>query len=160
MNFVFLSAKGKTLDACTKTKFLLIYLDEVIRLSVKKSYRELLRRMSTYILSTAAGTGVSVILLLSFAALMYAFTLPLYFSGYLALVALGAGCIVSGIVAGRIKKRCGLKVGFRCGVIMLVLCALGALIFGRFDGSYALVKTITVVITGCCGGVIGVNRRR
>ena len=129
-------------------------------MSVKKSYRELFGRIRTYILSTAVGAGVSVILLLSFAALTYAFTMPLYFSGYLALVALGAGCIVSGIVAGRIKKRCGLKVGFRCGVIMLALCAFGALIFGKLDGSAALVKTITVVITGCCGGVIGVNRKR
>lgn len=129
-------------------------------MSIKKNYRELLSRMSTYILSTTVGAGVSVIFLLSFATLMYAFTMPLYFSGYLALVALGAGCIVSGIVAGRIKKRCGLKVGFRCGVIMLALCALGSLIWGRLDGSAALVKTITVVITGCCGGVIGVNRRK
>ena len=129
-------------------------------MSVKKSYRELFGRIRTYILSTAIGAGVSVILLLSFAALMYAFTMPLYFSGYLALVALGAGCIASGIVAGRIKKRCGLKVGFRCGVIMLSLCAVGALIWGNLDGSAALVKTITVVITGCCGGVIGVNRRK
>ena len=127
-------------------------------MSVKKSYRELLAKGSAYIFSVTAGAGAAAALLAVSALAMYVFQLPVYFAEYLSLLSFGTGCMVSGWVGGKLKKRHGLRIGFRCGVVMLALCGIGALLCGSLDGSAALAKTITAVITGCSGGVIGVNR--
>ena len=127
-------------------------------MSVKKSYRELLRKGSAYIISVTAGAASAAALLAVSALAMYIFQLPVYFAEYLSLLSFGTGCMVSGFTAGKLKQRHGLRIGFRCGVIMLALCCIGAVVCGSLDGSAALAKTITAVITGCSGGVIGVNR--
>ena len=144
---------------CHNHKSVLIHFDEVIALSETSKYTELAKRAGTYVLSTAAGAATAVIFLLLSALIMYVFGLPPYFAGFLSLFSLGAGCMLSGYICGRIKTRSGLRHGFRCAVILIALCVLGALICGTLDGSSALAKTFTAVITGCTGGVLGVNRR-
>ena len=128
-------------------------------LSETSKYNELAKRAGTYVLSTAAGAAAAVIFLLLSALIMYVFGLPPYFAGFLSLFSLGAGCMLSGYICGKIKTRSGLRHGFRCAVLLIALCVLGALICGTLDGSSALAKTFTAVITGCTGGVLGVNRR-
>lgn len=120
---------------------------------------ELIKRAGTYVFSTVIGAAVAVVFLLFFAFVMYALQLSLYISGFLALFSLGAGCMLSGYICGRIKKHSGLRHGFRCAVILLSLCLLGALIFGEVQGTDSIAKVLTAVITGCTGGVLGVNRR-
>lgn len=120
---------------------------------------DLLKRAGTYVFSSAVGAGGAVVMLLISAFAMYILSLPLHFSGFLSLLSFGAGCMLSGYVCGRIKKHSGLRHGFRCAVILLSLGLLGALIFGEVHGTDALAKTLTAVITGCTGGVLGVNRR-
>lgn len=120
---------------------------------------DLLKRAGTYVFSSAVGAGGAVIVLIISAFAMYILNLPLHFSGFLSLLSFGMGCMLSGYVCGRIKKHSGLRHGFRCAVILLALCLLGALIFGEINGTDALSKTLTAVITGCTGGVLGVNRR-
>ena len=105
------------------------------------------------------GAGFSVLLITLFALLMYTVQFPLYSAVYFSLLALGGGAMLSGFICGKIKKRGGLIIGFRCAVILLVLCAVGAAINGSFDGSSAIAKIFTAVITGCTGGVMGVNKR-
>lgn len=131
---------------------------EVIVLS-EKYKNELIKRINTYIFSTIMGAGFSVLLIFLFALLMYAVQFPLYTAGYFSLLALGCGAMLSGFICGRIKQRGGLRLGFRCAVILLVLCGIGAAINGNFDGSSAAAKIFTAVICGCTGGVLGVNRR-
>jgi len=131
---------------------------EVIVLS-EKVKSELVKRINTYIFSTVMGAGLSVLLIFLFAWVMYALQFPLYTAEYFSLLALGSGAMLSGFISGRIKRHGGLKVGFRCGVILLVLCGIGAAISGNFDGTSAAAKILTVVICGCTGGVLGVNRR-
>lgn len=120
---------------------------------------ELLKRAGTYVFSTALGATAAVLLLLFFAFVMYMLQFPLEISGIFALFSFGAGCMLSGYVCGRIKKHSGLRHGFRCAVILLSLCLLGALIFGEVQGADSIAKVLTAVLTGCTGGVLGVNRR-
>lgn len=89
---------------------------------------------------------------------MYVFQTPLYFADYLSLMALGGGCMLSAFICGKIKKRQGLLIGLKCGAIMLVLCFTGSLISGSLSGNEAITKGITLLLTGCTGGVLGVNR--
>ncbi len=131
---------------------------EVIVLS-EKAKSELAKKINTYIFSTVMGAGLSVILILLFAGMMYTLQFPLYTAGYFSLLALGCGAMLSGFISGKIKHRGGLKTGFRCAVILLVLCGTGAAISGNFDGTAAAAKIVTAVICGCTGGVLGVNKR-
>lgn len=117
-----------------------------------------LRRAATFALSSAVG-GICTAGCLAFSAwLMSALRIPLSLAQLFALFSLGAGCMLSGFLCGRIKRRRGLKNGFICAVILLSVCMLGALIFGTVSGADAIAKTLTAVITGCTGGVLGVNR--
>ena len=127
-------------------------------MSDKKNTSDLLPRAGTYVFSTIAGAGVSVIIITLSALLMYLLQFPLYFAEYFSLAAFGCGCMTSGFICGRIKKHSGLKLGFQCGFILLGLCALGALAGGLWSGSQVISKIITAVLTGCTGGVLGVNR--
>ncbi len=120
---------------------------------------DLMKRAGTYVFSTALGAAAAVLLLLFFAFIMYTLQFPLDISGIFALFSLGVGCMLSGYVCGRIKKHSGLRHGFRCAVILLSLCLLGALLFGEVQGTDSIAKVLTAVFTGCTGGVLGVNRR-
>ena len=124
-----------------------------------KYKNELIKRINTYVFSTVMGAGLSVGLIFLFAWIMYAVQFPLYTAEYFSLLALGCGAMLSGFICGRIKRHGGLKTGFRCGVILLVLCGIGAAISGNFDGTSAASKIFTAVICGCTGGVLGVNKR-
>ena len=125
----------------------------------ERTRNELIKRINTYIFSTVMGAGLSVALIFLFALVMYAVQFPLYTAGYFSLLALGCGAMLSGFICGKIKQHGGLRLGFRCAVILLVFCGIGALISGSFDGTSAAAKIFTAVICGCTGGVLGVNRR-
>ncbi len=127
-------------------------------MSVKKADRLILQKAATYVLSTVSGALCSIILITLSALLMYVFQTPLYFADYLSLMAMGGGCMLSAFICGKIKKRQGLLIGLKCAAIMLLLCFIGSLIIGNLNGSQALSKGITLVLTGCTGGVLGVNR--
>lgn len=131
----------------------------MISLSEKKVKSELFRKLSPYIFSTVAGAAVSIIFIIIFAFAMYALGAPLYFGEYFSLMAFGCGCMAAGFFCGRIKRRGGLKLGFRCAVIFLGIIAVGAAVSGNFNGTAAIAKILTAVITGCTGGVLGVNRQ-
>ncbi len=127
-------------------------------MSERKIITDFLKRGATFILSTVTGVIISGVLLLLSAFFMYSIGAPTYLSGFFSLFSLGVGCMASGYICGRIKKHSGLKLGFCCAVIFLCVCAAGALVSGSLNGTDALAKCLTTVITGCTGGVIGVNR--
>ncbi|MCM1335674.1 MAG: TIGR04086 family membrane protein [Bacteroides sp.] len=117
-----------------------------------------LRRAATYALSSAVG-GICTAGCLAFSAwLICALGVPLSLARLFALFSLGAGCMLAGFLCGRIKRRHGLKSGFVCAVVLLSVCMLGALFFGTINGVDSIAKTLTAVLTGCTGGVLGVNR--
>ena len=127
-------------------------------MAVDKRYSDTAKKAGTYIFSTICGMALSLLMIVISAYIMRGFDLPPAAAGLLALISFGAGCLISGLICGRIKRSRGLRHGFRCAVIMLFIVMLGALFGGRMDGSAALAKIITAVICGCTGGVIGVNR--
>ncbi len=118
-----------------------------------------LRRAATYALASAAGAVCAGAVLALSAWLMYALQLPLSLAQFLSLFSLGAGCMLSGFLCGRIKRHGGLRVGFVCAVILLSVCLLISLLRGSATGAGAIAKTLTAVLTGCTGGVLGVNKR-
>lgn len=124
----------------------------------RKIKNDLLQRGGTYVFASLSGMLASVIIITLCALLMYALGLPLSFSGYFSLMALGGGCLLSGYICGRIKRRSGLKLGLRCGLILFSVIGLAAAASGNVNGSAIAEKLITTVITGCTGGVLGVNR--
>ena len=130
----------------------------MIILSGKKAERLILRQAAAYAFSTVSGALLSVALLTVFALLMYALQTPLYFADYLSLMALGGGCMLSAFICGKIKKRQGLLLGLKCAAIMLFLCFIGSLISGNLSGNEIASKAVTLILTGCTGGVLGVNR--
>lgn len=121
------------------------------------SHRPFLYRSRLYILSGAVGAAASCVLLLLVSLVMYIFSLPAEIAEIPALVALGGGCAVSGFVAGNIRRRHGLTVGFRSGLILFAVCAAAAVTSGSAEPSDIAVKAVVSLITGGMGGVVGVN---
>lgn len=119
--------------------------------------KPLLYSSRLYVFSTLAGAAASCVLLLITALVMYIPALPAEAAGIMSGIALGGGCAVSGFVAGNVRKHSGLLTGLKCGIILLVLCAAASVIGGNADGSGIASKCVTAVITGCFGGVTGVN---
>ena len=126
-------------------------------MSEEKSRKDIYKRAGTYVFSTVVGAAASILLLLACSLVMYAVNLPPEYAGAFGLFALGGGCMASGFVCCLIKKRGGIRHGFRCAVLLSGMIILVSLITGSFDGSLALTKLVTAVITGCTGGIIGVN---
>ncbi len=118
-----------------------------------------LRRAATYALSSALGALAAGAVLALCAWLMFALQLPLSLARFMSLFSLGAGCMLSGFICGKIKRVGGLRSGFICAVILLSFCLLVSLLRGAVTGGDAIAKSITAVLTGCTGGVLGVNRR-
>lgn len=127
-------------------------------MSEKRITRDFLQRAGTYVFSTAVGAAVSIALVFLTALIMYVLQTPLQLAGYFSLFSIGTGCMVSGFICGSIKKRKGLLVGLECAVILMFLCVIGTVIGGTLNGTELLPKLITCVLTGCTGGVLGVNR--
>ena len=117
------------------------------------------KRIFTYIFSTVCGIFVSAALIALFAAVAYALQMKRDMAGGLAFLAFAAGCFISGLVCGLIKKRGGLKVGAVCAAVMLVLSLTVSLISGSFTGAETVGKVLAALAAACTGGVIGVNRR-
>ena len=117
------------------------------------------KRIFTYIFSTVCGILTAAALTALFAALAYALQMKRDMAGGMAFLAFAAGCFVSGLVCGLIKKRGGLKVGAVCAAVMLALTFAAALLSGGLTGTHAAVKLISALAASCTGAVIGVNRR-
>lgn len=126
----------------------------------KKLTRDFLQRAGTYVFSTVIGATVSIGMIFLTALIMYVLQSPIQLAGYFSLFSLGLGCLVSGFICGRIKKRKGLLLGLECATILLGLCVIGTVIGGTLNGSQLMPKLITCMLTGCTGGVLGVNRNQ
>ena len=78
-------------------------------------------------------------------------------SGAAAVVALAAGSFVCGRVAGKLRRKGGLKTGALCGILFIIPTIVASLFFGLAGGVLLIVKTVLCVIFGMVGGVSGVN---
>jgi len=117
------------------------------------------KKLFTYLFSTACGAAVSGIMVLLSAFVAYILGFKRDMAGGMAFVALAAGCFVSGLICGLIKRRGGLRSGAICAAAMLVPLLLISLFTDGFTGGETVVKIASMLIASCTGAVIGVNRR-
>jgi putative membrane protein (TIGR04086 family) len=117
------------------------------------------KHILTYIISTLCGTGASAALTALFALAAYAVGFRRDMAGGMAVLAYAAGCFVSGLVCGLIKRHKGLVSGAVCGALMLSLTAAVSLLTGNFTGAGLPGRAVCALLAACTGAVIGVNRR-
>ena len=112
------------------------------------------------ITGTVAGLIVLALFLLLFAVVLSMKDLPL--SAYKPITSVGCAiaALVAGFFASKIHQKQGLLIGMACGVALFVLIFLIGLIAGGTPLSFwTAVKFAVLIISGCVGGILGVNFR-
>lgn len=118
------------------------------------------KRILTYTIPAVCGVLVSAALVMLCALISYMLGFRRDTAGGMALLAFAAGCFVSGLLCGLIKRQGGLKAGAVCAAIMLTLTAAVSLLSGNFTGTELPGRCLCALLFACAGSVIGVNRRR
>lgn len=107
------------------------------------------------------GLVVGTLLLMLTAKLVQSAEIPLSALAPLAVIAVGIGCFLAGLVAALVAKERGLLLGAMCGTLTyLLLLLVGLFRFGGVAGGYALIKWAVLTVCGAGGGLVGVNRKR
>jgi len=117
------------------------------------------RELRIYLLSTVLGVAAGGLMLPLFSFITGLFQLPVEFGDAFALSAFGVACLVSGIMAGILRRAGGLWSGLKAAFVLLLLLVIITLVMGTFSGEFFLSRLTVTVICGATGGVIGVNRR-
>jgi putative membrane protein (TIGR04086 family) len=112
-----------------------------------------------YLLSAVFGAAAGGAALLLFALLIWLLQLPVGLGGTFSLLAFGFACLISGVTSGRLKRQYGLVNGVKSAFLLLLLLLLITLIIGNLTGEFFLGRTVTAILCGAVGGVIGVNKR-
>ncbi len=105
----------------------------------------------------AAGYGAALILAALAAGALTITDTAATASGAAAVVAIAAGSFVCGRVAGKLRRKGGLKTGALSGIMFIVPLVVISLVFGLAGGVLLIVKAVLCVIFGMVGGVSGVN---
>lgn len=103
---------------------------------------------------------MSAAFILLFALCSYVLGLRREMAGGMAVLAFAAGCFVSGLLCGLIKRHGGLASGAVCAAVMLVITAAVSLLTGSFTGAELPGRCVCAVLSACTGAVIGVNRQK
>ncbi|MCR4780217.1 MAG: TIGR04086 family membrane protein [Ruminiclostridium sp.] len=114
----------------------------------------------TYTIPTLCGVAVSAALIALLALCSYVLGFRRDMAGGMALTAFAAGCFVSGLLCGLIKRRGGIAAGAVCAAAMLALTAAVSLLTGNFTGTELAGRSLCALAAACTGSVIGVNRER
>ncbi len=132
---------------------------------VMSSYRVSRERNGSCIRHAAVGVAVSVVLILlviGAASLIFSLieSIARFAVTPIAFAALALGCFAGGYTYGVSDGRNGVV----CGAIIGAAVAFLVIITGFFDegfhlGSIAFIKIAVMILSGCCGGYIGSNRR-
>lgn len=79
----------------------------------------------------------------------------------ISLLCLAAGCFISTYICGRTKKNGGVLTGFLVACFTLIVISIIYLTFDKaLFTSGSIIKSITVILSGCCGGYLGNARKR
>ncbi len=128
-------------------------------MSENKKAAENARKAGTYLFSAACGAACSVVLLLIFAAAMYVLGLPPSMAGTMSFVSFAAGCALSGLICGLIKRKNGLRNGVICALALFLPLVLISALSGSLSGEGVIPALLAALSSSCIGSVIGVNRR-
>ena len=118
------------------------------------------RKFRIYLLSTLAGMIFAGASLLLFSFLIWVLQLPVELSDTFSLLALSAGCLASGITAGRLKKTGGLIIGVKSALTLFFISAAATFVTGGFSGEFFIGRLSAAVLCGAVGGIIGVNKKQ
>ena len=118
------------------------------------------KKILTYTIPAVCGTAVSAVLILLFALCSYAVGFRRDTAGGMAVLAFAAGCFVSGLLCGLIKRRGGLAAGAVCAAVMLGLTAAVSLLTGSFTGTELPGRCVCALRAAGTGAVIGVHSKR
>jgi putative membrane protein (TIGR04086 family) len=131
------------------------------------------RKFRVYVASAVLGAIASAAALVLFSLLMFLLRLPVERADFFSLLAFGIGCLVTGYFAGAAKRQGGLATGIKAAVLFAIPVALLGLVLGGFSATEIeaqevgrtlaaiaemLNKTVTAVLCGAVGGVLGVNK--
>ena len=120
--------------------------------------QSLIRRLRPVLISVAVGTAACVGVLLLFSLLLSLYSVPQSLISPLAIFALSASALVSGLCCSKMVRRNGLACGAACGLGLSVLVVIAGLILGdRAFGVPAMLKVTFVMLSAMIGGVLGVN---
>ena len=110
------------------------------------------------LLYAAVGSLIAVGCSMLFGLLMYLFMDDLRLAGILSTAACVIGSLAASYLRGKLHRRRGLVSGFFCGLAMYCLFSAASLLTaGVLTG---LKKLILLTVSGCVGGVCGVNSKR
>lgn len=113
-----------------------------------------------FVISVAAGVLVCAAAMLLFSFIMSIVQFPVEWGGAFGYISLSAGCLSSGYILGRKKKREGIKQGFLCGFTLFLISLVLSLALGDISFLGAVGKGLMCAASGVVGGVAGVNRQR
>lgn len=115
------------------------------------------RRIKPYIKGLAAGLITAAVMTAVSALIFTAAKAPDGADVILSYITLGCSCLVCGLFTGGGKGKNGFIWGTAGGGMIFALCCIVSAITGSIDGSLFAAKLCTALITGCAGGIVGVN---
>lgn len=114
----------------------------------------------TFLKHLGIGLAVFAVLILVFAAAFSAFDLPQFLITPLTTIASCLGTFAAAFTASHQKRENGLLVGFLTAIAIFVFMAFcNAVFIGEGFSSLTFVKLVLLLLSGCFGGVLGVNTR-
>ena len=110
------------------------------------------------ILSVTIGLAAAVGLGCVFSALVYLVLRDMGLSDVLAALSLAAGAYMGSYICGRYRRHRGAVSGIICGAVMFAVIFLAGLAL-QVDAA-DIKKLLLLAVSGCTGGVCGVNSKR
>ena len=110
------------------------------------------------VLATAGGIVTMFLLMLLFAAALSSFPLPLSVFSPAGLIIGSLGSMAAGFFCSLMSREKGFFYGILCGMLLFIILFIVSLLVWRQKlDFYALVKLLTMLLSGAIGGILGVN---
>ena len=123
----------------------------------RRSYKAAIKKLRPFVIGAVAGTVTAAVFTVIGAFLFNIAAAPSGADRVMAYVSLGASAVVCGMFFGGGRGKNGFAWGTLGGLAMFALCFAVTLISGGFTGTEFLPKLISSALSGCIGGIIGVN---
>ncbi len=123
----------------------------------RKSKAIFLKKCRPFIKGTTAGIITAVVFVVLSAIIFTAADAPEGAQSVLGYITLVAASGVCGMFYGGGKGKNGFAWGTLGGVVIFALCLAVSVISGNFSGSDFISKLVTCLVSGCIGGIAGVN---
>lgn len=110
------------------------------------------------LVSVIIGLSIAVVCGCVFSAVIFFFLKDMGLSGVLAALSLSAGAYTGSYICGRYRRHRGAVSGIICGTAMFVILFIAGLAMSVETSD--MKKLLLLAVSGCTGGVCGVNSKR